>query len=135
MFKVTTLDHVGIRVTDREAAILFYRQFGFYVDPSEEAPEYAATGLVSDHGVRIHLIYNSPYRHDDGNILMDIPVKWPGYTHAAFIVDDMDSLVKWLRETGIRITEGPIVLGHGRRKTCFVRDPDMNVVEFNEILE
>ena len=134
MFKVTHLDHVGIRVTDRERAISFYEGFGFRVDPAEEAPEFKATGLISDYGMRIHLIYNSPRAHSEGNVLLDVAEKWPGYTHAAFIVDDMDDLVEWLDKQNILITEGPVVYGHGRRKTCFVRDPDFNVVEFNQIL-
>ena len=67
-------------------------------------------------------------------MLMDIPSKWPGYTHAAFIVDSVDSLVAWLVEQNIPITEGPSVFGHGRRKVLFIRDPDRNVIEFDEIL-
>jgi len=63
-----------------------------------------------------------------------VPVKRPGYTHAAFIVDSMDELVAWLTQEDIRISEGPTMMGHGRRNVCFIRDPDLNVLEFNEIL-
>jgi catechol 2,3-dioxygenase-like lactoylglutathione lyase family enzyme len=68
------------------------------------------------------------------NVLLDIPDKWPDHTHAAFIVDSIDQLVCWLNELGIEITEGPSTFGHGRRKVCFIRDPDGNVIEFDEIL-
>ena len=50
-------------------------------------------------------------------------------------IENMDELVAWLRSEGIWISEGPISLGDGRRLTCFIRDPDLNVVEFNEILK
>jgi extradiol dioxygenase family protein len=30
------------------------------------------------------------------------------------------------------ITEGPV--DWGRRRTCFIRDPDGNVLEFNELV-
>ncbi len=133
MPELTHLDHVGIRVADIDRAEAFYAKLGFVADPAEESPGARARGLVNRAGLRIHLIYNGR-PHDGGNILMDLPDKWPGYTHAAFIVDDLDALVGWLNEEEIHITEGPVVFGDGRRKVCFIRDPDSNVIEFNEIL-
>ncbi len=134
MFKLAHIDHVGIRVTDRQRAQRFYERLGFKDDPGEESPQGRSCGLVNEAGARINLIYNG--RQPDGgrNVLMDIADKWPGYTHAAFIVDDLDALVRWLGEQDIAITEGPSVFGHGRRKVCFIRDPDGNVIEFDEIL-
>ena len=134
-FQITTIDHVGLRVTDRARSIAFYQSLGFAVDEAEEAPEAKATGLVNAHGARIHLIYNSLGLHEDGNVLLDHAVKLPGYTHVAFIVENLQSLLDWLAAKNILITEGPMVVGHGRRRLCFIRDPDLNVVEFNEILK
>lgn len=134
MFKLSHIDHVGIRVTDRTIAQAFYEKLGFTFDPSEDSPRGRSIGLVNDAGARINLIYNAKAVPPEGNILMDVPEKWPGYTHAAFIVDDIDGLAKWLAQQGIPITEGPSVFGHGRRKVCFIRDPDRNVIEFDEIL-
>lgn len=135
MFKITALDHVGIRVLDRDRSLAFYSKLGFRVDPHEDAPAYRAVGLVNDAGVRIHLIYNGVSYAEGKNPLMDHPTKWPGYTHGAVIVDSMEELVDWLVEQKIPITEGPAVAGDGRRKLCFIRDPDRNVIEFNEILD
>jgi catechol 2,3-dioxygenase-like lactoylglutathione lyase family enzyme len=134
VFKLAQIDHVGIRVTDRNVAQEFYMKLGFQLDPSEESPRGKSCGLINQAGARINLIYNGRTPEQARNVLMDIPDKWPGYTHVAFIVDDLDGLVKWLNEQGIRITEGPSVFGHGRRKVCFIRDPDGNVIEFDEIL-
>lgn len=134
MFKVAQIDHVGIRVTDRDRAQTFYEQLGFVFDPDEDSPRGRSIGLVNDAGARINLIYNGRLPDDGGNILMDIADKWPGYTHAAFLVDSIDDLVVWLQAQGIENTEGPSVFGHGRRKVCFIRDPDRNVIEFDEIL-
>jgi catechol 2,3-dioxygenase-like lactoylglutathione lyase family enzyme len=133
MFKIERFDHVGLRVTDIDEAQKFYARLGFEPDPGEESPRAKARGLVNAGGVRIHLIYNG-IADEGGNVLMDVPVKRPGYTHAAFIVDDLDDLVEWLGKEGIAITEGPSIFGHGRRKVCFIRDPDRNVLEFNQIL-
>jgi catechol 2,3-dioxygenase-like lactoylglutathione lyase family enzyme len=134
MFKLGQIDHVGIRVTDRQRAQQFYEQLGFRNDPDEESAQGRSCGLVNESGARINLIYNGTLPDGGRNVLMDVDEKWPGYTHAAFLVDDLDALVRWLAERGIRITEGPSVFGHGRRKVCFIRDPDGNVVEFDEIL-
>jgi catechol 2,3-dioxygenase-like lactoylglutathione lyase family enzyme len=132
-FTVANIDHVGIRVTDRAAAQLFYEKLGFVFDPEEDSPQGSAIGLVNAAGARINLIYNG-IASRGGNVLLDLPEKWPGYTHAAFIVDDLDSLVDWLGREGVAITEGPSIFGKGRRKVCFIRDPDGNVIEFDEIL-
>lgn len=132
-FDTLRLDHIGIRVTDLAIAEPFYAKLGFLRDPEEFAPEAKACGLVHPTGLRIHLIYNGEPA-EEGNVLLDAPNKWPGYTHAAFIVDSMDELVEWLAREEITITEGPVMMGHGRRKVCFIRDPDRNVLEFNEIL-
>ena len=132
-FDTLRFDHVGIRVTDLDVAEAFYAKLGFVRDPAEFAPEAKACGLVHAGGLRIHLIYNGEAA-PDGNVLLDAAVKRPGYTHAAFIIDDMDALVAWLGREGIGISEGPCMMGHGRRIVCFIRDPDLNVLEFNEIV-
>ena len=134
MFKLSQIDHVGIRVTDRARAQAFYEKLGFVFDPDEDSPRGKAIGLVNAAGARINLIYNAIETPDGGNILMDVPEKWSGYTHAAFLVDSIDELAAWFQQEGIVITEGPSVFGHGRRKVCFIRDPDRNVIEFDEIL-
>lgn len=134
MFSLSSFDHVGIRVTDIERAQKFYEGLGFVVDPDEESPRAKARGFVNAQGVRVHLIYNG-VPAEGGNVLMDVQPKRAGYTHAAFVVDDMDKLIAWFEEQSIPITEGPVVWGEGRRKVCFVRDPDRNVLEFNQLLE
>lgn len=133
MFKLSKIDHVGIRVTDRDVSQRFYEALGFVFDPEEDSPRGRSIGLANRAGARVNLIYNGETA-EGGNVLMDIPEKYPGYTHAAFIVDDLDALVCWLTSKGIAITEGPSVFGRGRRRVCFIRDPDGNVIEFDEIL-
>lgn len=132
-FDALLLDHVGIRVTDLDRAETFYGKFGFTRDPEEFAPSVKACGLVHPTGLRIHLIYNGEAA-PEGNVLLDMTVKRPGYTHAAFIIPDMARLISWFERENIPISEGPVMMGHGRRIVCFIRDPDLNVIEFNEIL-
>jgi extradiol dioxygenase family protein len=40
-------------------------------------------------------------------------------------------VLDWAAREGVTITEGPV--DWGRRLTCFLRDPDGNVLEFNEL--
>jgi len=132
-FNTLHLDHIGIRVTDLARAEHFYAKFGFVRDPAEYSPKVMACGLIHPNGLRIHLIFNG-IAAKEGNVLLDAPIKHPGYTHAALIVDSMEELVTWLRRESIDISEGPTLMGDGRRNVCFIRDPDLNVLEFNEIL-
>ena len=120
-------DHVGLRVTDRERALAFYARLGFEIDPRYSNERLAE--IVTASGVRMNLIFNGAARQ--GNILMDEPTKWAGYTHAAFVIASMQDLLDWASRAGVQITEGPV--DWGRRVTCFIRDPDGNVLEFNEL--
>lgn len=120
-------DHVGIRVSDRVRALDFYARLGFALDP-EFSDDRVAEVVASD-GTRINLIFNGVARAN--NVLLDEPVKWPGYTHGAFVVESLQAVIEWAAREGVRITEGPV--DWGRRLTCFLRDPDGNVLEFNEL--
>ena len=124
---ICAYDHVGIRAADREASVAFYRRLGF--EPVPHLSNERVAELVAGGGVRINLIFNGERRR--GNVLMDAPRKWPGYTHAAFIVADLERVIRFAEAEGIAITEGPV--DWGRRITCFLRDPDGNVLEFNQL--
>jgi lactoylglutathione lyase len=131
MFRVLAYEHVGIRVTDRETAVRFYKMLGF--SKVLDLPEHHANEMTNDSGVTINLIFNGVKREANRNILLDDPVKWPGMTHPAFIVDDLEALLTMLDRENVRITEGPHMIGE-RRRAFFIRDPDGNVLEFNELL-
>jgi catechol 2,3-dioxygenase-like lactoylglutathione lyase family enzyme len=124
---ITSYDHVGLRVSNRRRALAFYAELGFDEDPGHSSERVAE--VVNAAGVRMNLIFNAEPRAN--NILLDEPNKWPGYTHAAFVVDRLDKILAWAAARGVAITEGP--LDWGRRLTCFLRDPDGNVLEFNEL--
>lgn len=132
MVNVRAYEHVGIRVTDRKRAVQFYKMLGFR--HVLDLPEHEANEMTNDAGVTINLIFNGVPREGSRNILLDEPVKWPGITHPAFIVDDLDDLVALLQREGVRITEGPHMIGV-RRRALFVRDPDGNVLEFDELIK
>ncbi len=127
------IDHLGIRVTDLNRALDFYTLIGFEIDPSEDLREYQACALIHRRsGLRINLIYNAD--HQQGyNILFDRETKYPGITHFAMVVGNIENTIEQLYQHGVSITEGPIRVS-SRRIACFVRDPDGNVLEFNQLI-
>ncbi len=130
--KILAYEHVGIRVSDREQATAFYEKLGFR--QRADFPEHQANEMATETGIFVNLIFNGVKRPDGRNILLDEPVKHPGVTHPAFVVDDLDAVVSLCRNEGIAITEGPVMIGE-RRRVLFIRDPDGNVLEFDELTD
>ena len=129
MSVITGIAHVGIRVHDLERAQKFYELLGFELKIGPIGPEPVAI-LTHPSGIEINLVLNAP-EEETPNVLMDVPVKKPGYTHMALLTSDVDVALELLTGYGIEITEGPHTYPDGTR-AFFVRDPDRNVVELNE---
>ena len=116
-------------MTDVARSLAFYESLGFRVDTQHSTE--TALEIINDAGVRLTLILNGVPTPQRDNVLMDRSTKWPGYTHAAFVVDSLASILQWAAKGDVAISEGPV--DWGRRITCFLRDPDLNVLEFNEL--
>lgn len=129
---IRAIDHIGIRVSDRQQSVEFYHRLGF-VETAYFA-KYEANEMVAGDGVRINLIFNAARQPQLRNRLLDMPIKYPGVTHPAFVVDDVYRLRDWLLAEGIVITEDIHSIG-SRRIALFFRDPDGNVLEFNQLLK
>lgn len=130
--RILAYDHIGIRVSDTDRSMAFYQALGFV--ETARFPLFEANEMLSPDGVRINLIFNGARRPEAHNVLLDAPVKLPGMTHPAFIVDDLNALERWLASQRITVTEGPHPIGP-RRVALFIRDPDGNVLEFNQLIE
>jgi catechol 2,3-dioxygenase-like lactoylglutathione lyase family enzyme len=127
MLTVKAIDHVGIRVSDRERSLAFYQKLGFELVWSG-GPEPVAI-IRNSAGIEINLIVNGVPDPANKNVLLDQPTKYPGYTHVAYEVhsSSVEHVIEELRALGVAITEGPIELGGAM--AIFVRDPDGNVIE------
>ena len=128
---ILSIDHIGIRVTDRDVSRAFYEKFGFVETAYFQADQ--ANEMETPSGVRINLIMNGAKQPNKKNILLDEPIKLPGITHLALVVDNLAELQTWLQANKIAVTEGPVQLSP-RRITLFIRDPDGNVLEFNQLI-
>ena len=132
MLNIEKLDHVGVRIADKAISIRFYETLGFDLISDAGFDEgrpifmrHAASGVV----------LNLPGPSNTGggsNILMDVDEKYPGYTHYALKVCSLDETRAFLDRAGITIT-GSIAFGDFA--AIFIRDPDRNVIEFNEYQE
>jgi lactoylglutathione lyase len=125
MIAIDAVDHVGIRISDRNRAIMFYEGLGFHLE--HEVDYDAVVVLKNAAGVELNLIVNGADPRGK-NILMDVPEKHPGFTHIAFRVADIKQTIAALRAAGTIITQGPVSFGDGH-VSVFVRDPDRTVIE------
>ena len=93
------------------------------------------TILQSAHGVELNLVYNGVNLTDGKNILMDVPEKYPGYTHMALNVGSISKVLYALKEQNIAISQGPVSFGRSDAASIFIRDPDRNVIELRDNIE
>ena len=128
MLEITQINHVGLRVRDLAVSRFFYAQLGFKFITGPVGPEPVA---IVEHpsGVNINLILNASVDAPQSNILMQAEIKYPGFTHIALEVTDLDSVSNQLEELGITITERVEYQG---ARFVFIRDPDDNVIEFHQ---
>ena len=126
---ITGIAHVGIRVHTLDRAREFYELLGFNFVIGPIGPEPVAI-MSHPSGVEINFILNAADTSTQ-NVLMDVNEKHTGYTHIALSVQNVLGVKSELEKAGVSITEGPITFPTGST-SIFVRDPDRNVVEFNQ---
>lgn len=124
---IERVDHIGVRVRDLERALQFYAILGFRLHAKAGNDAVAVVKNAQD--VELNLVYNANAGAPDKNVLMDVPEKYPGYTHVALRVASIRATIQALNANGVRITQGPVAFGRDGHVSVFVRDPDLNVVE------
>lgn len=129
---ITGIAHIGIRVHELKRSRAFYERLGFEFVAGPLGPEPVAV-MRHPSGVEINFILNAA-KESAPNVLMDAPEKLAGYTHMSLAVRDVREMKARLEKAGVEITEGPITFDDGAT-AIFVRDPDRNVIEFNQAAE
>ena len=126
MIDIKQVGHIGIRVKDRDRSKAFYRKLGF--EPVRDNPDDMVIIVRNKNDVEINFIVNENDENGGKNVLMDVDVKYPGFTHVALQVPSIDGAAAALKEAGIQ-TSGSRT--HGETTVAlFIRDPDLNVIEF-----
>jgi len=125
MLEFDHVDHIGIRISDRETSLKFYQLLGFEL--IADGGYDAGHPLVMLHPSGINLNLLGPATAKAGeNTLMDEVEKYPGITHLAIKMKSAQQAEAFVTANNIKIT--------GRRefrgtKTIFIRDPDRTVLE------
>lgn len=125
MIDFDRFDHIGIRISDRDASVKFYETLGF--EQVADGGFDAGHPIVMLHpsGININLLGPATDRGGE-NVLMDETRKYPGITHIALQVKDADATEAFVTEQGFAITGRRVFRGV---KTIFIRDPDRTVLE------
>lgn len=127
MLNISAVNHVGIRVGQKDRSIRFYEQLGFAL--RADAGFDAGHPVIMEHpsGVVLNLLGPADPQ-SDGNVLMDVAEKHPGITHVALTVESLDDTKRTLAELNVPITGS---FSFGNLSAVFIRDPDRTVIELD----
>ena len=125
MLEIDGVDHIGIRISDRDASVAFYEQLGFGFVAGAAFDEGHPIVLRHPSGLVVNILGPANAGQGD-NILMDKDLKYPGITHFAIKVRSIEATEAFLEEAAIPITSRRHFMGV---TSVFIHDPDNNVIE------
>ncbi|MGH7513186.1 MAG: methylmalonyl-CoA epimerase [Gemmatimonadales bacterium] len=109
--------HVGVAVTDLDAALTFYRDvLGLTPQPTEEADGAAIVSLPFGES-EVELL--APIR-TDSPIARFLEKRGPGIHHICYRVPDLDAALATCRAAGYRLIDDVPRTGAGGRRIAFV---------------
>jgi len=127
MLNIEYVNHVGIRIEERSRSVAFYDMLGFEL--TEDAGFDDGHPIIMKHPSGVVLNLLGPANAGSGkNILMDVSEKYPGYTHIALTVSDLDIAKSFMAANDIEITGS---FSFRDISAIFIRDPDRNVIELD----
>jgi methylmalonyl-CoA/ethylmalonyl-CoA epimerase len=121
----TAIDHVGVAVTDLDAAIAFYRDtYGMtlaHQETNEEQGVREAMMAVGDSGSHIQLL--APLT-PESTIAKFLERSGPGIQQMAYRVTDLDTVSAILRERGMRLLFPEPRRGTSESRVNFIHPKD-----------
>lgn len=125
MIDIQKVDHIGIRISNRDVSVAFYESLGFEFVSGIAYDQGHPIVMRHTNGLTVNLL--GPANLFAGqNILMDRADKYSGITHFAVKVGDIAATETTLAQAGIPISDRRHFMGVS---TVFIRDPDRNVIE------
>ena len=125
--QIESVNHIGIRVGDKQRSIDFYALLGFELinDVGFESGHPVIMKHAS--GVVVNLLGPATVS-ENTNILTDVDEKHTGITHVALTVSSLQHARDFADEHDIKITGS---FSFGKMSAIFIRDPDRNVIELD----
>lgn len=127
MLDIESVNHVGIRVSDKHRSISFYSLLGFELISDHGFDSGHPVIMRHRSGVVLNLLGPANAPHGT-NILMDIEEKHTGITHVALTVSALEDARNFMIDNDVRITGS---FSFGNMSAIFIRDPDRNVIELD----
>ena len=124
---IEAVNHVGIRIGDKERSISFYESLGFALVADAGFKDGHPVIMRHPSGVVLNLL-GPATTTEASNVLMDIAEKHPGYTHIALTVSSLSAAKDFVAAQGIEITGS---FSFSNMSAIFIRDPDRNVIELD----
>jgi lactoylglutathione lyase len=127
MLNIESVNHIGIRIKDKNRSIAFYELLGFHLATDTGFEDGHPIIMKHPNGVVLNLLgpSNTP---GDENILMDVAEKYTGITHMALTVSSLNAAKEFLEANKIELTGS---FSFGGMSAVFIRDPDRNVIELD----
>ena len=127
MLKIEGVNHVGIRIIDKNRSTAFYAALGFKL--VDDAGFEDGHPIIMRHPSGVVLNLLGPASTSEAvNILMDVEEKYPGYTHIALTVKSLSAAKEFVAAQGIEIAGS---FSFKNMSAIFIRDPDRNVIELD----
>jgi len=127
MLGIESVNHIGIRISDKATSIDFYQTLGFELIADAGFDEGHPVIMKHQSGVVVNLLGPATVA-DNSNILMDVDDKYTGITHFALTVSSLDDAKTFVADKNIKITGS---FSFGAMSAIFIRDPDRNVIELD----
>ena len=127
MLEIQSVNHIGIRVGEKDRSVAFYESLGF--EFTSDAGFDDGHPIIMRHpcGVVINLLGPADQKPGE-NILMDVPERYSGITHVALTVSSIEHARAFMQAQGIEETGS---FSFGGMSAVFMRDPDRNVIELD----
>jgi glyoxylase I family protein len=118
MLRPKALDHVGLKVTDMDKTLEFYRRLGLTLLRTSGPDAEGLRSAVIQVGSQELNVFSQP------GFAADVKERSVGIDHFCLVVeaDSVDEVIADLREAGIDIVRGPAQRRDGT--ALFVHDPD-----------
>lgn len=127
MLNIKSINHIGIRVSDKLRSVTFYEKLGFKFIIDHGFNQGHPVVMQHSSGVTLNILGFATENIGE-NILMDIDKQYSGYTHIALTVDSLQKAKKFLSNQNIQETGS---FSFGGMSAIFFRDPDRNVIELD----